>query len=51
MFGFGEINTLFDSAVMNGIGEIVGFLFLCAKIYGVFWVVKTIFSLAAKKGK
>ena len=47
---FGEINTLFDSAVMSGTGEIVGFLFLCAKIYCGFWVVKTLFNLG-RKGK
>jgi len=47
---FGEINTLFDTAVMTGTGEIVGFLLLCAKIFGAYWVLKTLFNIG-RKGK
>jgi len=45
---FGEINTLFDTAVMNGVGEFVGLLILCAKIFGAVWVLKTLFNFTRK---
>lgn len=48
---FEEINALFDIAVMNGVGEFVGLLLLCAKIFGAVWVVKAVFGVFTKKGK
>jgi len=49
MVSFADLNALFDQLTMTGIGEILGFFFLCAKIYGGFWVAKTLFKAFTKK--
>lgn len=48
---FEQINALFDIAIMNGVGEFVGLLLLCAKIFGAVWVLKTLAGVFAKKGR
>ena len=49
MVSFADINALFDEAIMTGVAEVVGFLFLVAKLGGAYWALKVLFKALTRK--